>query len=286
MKDKLHKFLHEFLFRNFFIALCAVSMIFSTLLLNDINLNWTHFTIFFAASTFLLYNFHIYSFHLSYSSLSSFKKSFFQFKISTFYSIAFIIAIVVSIYQLFYLKEKIILFLIPLTVLTLLYSMPLLGVKKKIRIRESFLVKLPLLGIVWSFSTVVIPLVEQNIDLTSSFVIKQVVCRFLFIFALCVPFEIRDVETDRNNKVKTLPLVLGIQFTKYIGILFLVIEIIIHHTMNLPLKIILALDFSSLFAMLWIIIQKNKMNDYFYKLFVDGTMVLRFIFIYLAVKLL
>ena len=286
MKDKLNKFLHEFVFRNFFIALCSVSMVFSTFLLNNINLCWTHFTVFLAASTFLLYNFHTYSFQLSYSTIASFKKSFFQFKISTFYLIAFIAAMVISVGQVFYFNKNILLFLIPLTVVTLLYSMPLWGIKKKIRIRESFFVKLPLLGIVWSLSTVVIPLVEQNIDLTSSFVIKQVVCRFLFIFALCVPFEIRDIEIDRSHQVKTLPLVFGIQSTKNIGIFFLMIEIIIHHNMNLPFKIILALDFSSLIALVWIIIQKNNMSVYFYKLFVDGTMVLRFIFIYLALKLL
>lgn len=144
---------------------------------------------------------------------------------------------------------------------------------------------MPLLSFVWAFSTVIIPLAEQNIDLLSPFVVKQVLCRFLFMFALCVPFEIRDMETDKLNKVKTFPIVFGSGFTKKIGILFLLFEVFLHHAMNLPIKMIFALDLSSLFAISWILIMKNQKVRYFYKLFVDGTMVIRFVFLYLAITL-
>lgn len=285
MKEILKRFLHELVFRNYFIALCATSMVFSTFLMNDLPLQLTPFTIFLTCATFLLYNFHIYSFYLDYSHLKAFRSTYADLKIPIQRQIVFIFITFIAAYEFFRLSEKVLLWLIPLAILSVLYSVPLWGVKRKFRIRESLFVKMPLLASVWSLATVIIPLAEQNIDMNLPLVIEQVGCRFFFVFALCIPFEIRDLEVDKSENVKTLPSVFGIMPTKILGTILIVIEIIIHHFMSVRESYMFALDISSLVALIWIFVKTQRRESYFYKLFVDGTMILRFLFLYFAFSL-
>lgn len=48
---------------------------------------------------------------------------------------------------------------------------------------------------------------------------------FFFIMALCIPFEIRDVKYDPAN-LKTIPQLIGIKKTKWLGYLFLMLSFI------------------------------------------------------------
>ncbi len=283
--NKLKQLFDEFIFGNFFIAFCALALVYSTCILNNLNLYLTPYAVFVFFSTYLFYNFHTYSFQLIFSSLKAFKKSINAIKISTFRLLTNGLALLICTYQLFFFKESIFIFLLPCAIVTFAYSIPVIGKNNKKKFRDYYLLKLPLLSFVWAFSTVIIPLAEQNIDLLSPFVVKQMLCRFLFMFALCVPFEIRDMEIDKLYKVKTFPIVLGRSFTIKTGIIFLLLEILLHHSMDLSSKIIVALDLSSVIAITWIIILKKQRGEYFYKLFVDGTMVIRFIFLYLAFTL-
>jgi 4-hydroxybenzoate polyprenyltransferase len=50
--------------------------------------------------------------------------------------------------------------------------------------------------------------------------------RFLFIFVLLIPFEIKDMKAD-SKTIMTIPLVLGIKPTKIIGYLCLLIFVFI-----------------------------------------------------------
>lgn len=282
VKEILNRFLHELVFRNYFIAMCAVSMVFTTYLLIGIPVHVTHFTIFLACATFLLYNFHIYSFHLDYSNIGEFFASFNALNVKIYEQIVFVFVLLIAAINLFYLNEYVLMWFIPLAIFSLLYSMPLVGIKRKFRIRESLFVKMPLLASVWSLATVIIPLAEQNIQLNSPLIVQQVICRFFFVFALCIPFEIRDLEVDKKENVKTLPLVFGVNRTRILGLILIVAEIVIHHYMPITPAGIFALDLSSVIALGWIFVKTRKRESYFYKLFVDGTMVLRFLFLYIA----
>ena len=142
---------------------------------------------------------------------------------------------------------------------------------------------MPLLAAVWSLATVIIPLAEQNIGLYTPFIAEQVCCRFFFVFALCIPFEIRDLEIDKKENVKTLPLVYGENKIKVLGTIMILVEILIHHFMPINSSSMIALDVSSGIALIWIFVKAQKRESYFYKLLVDGTMVLRFLFLYIAI---
>ena len=177
------------------------------------------------------YNFHTYSFKLDYSNFGNLYRSYLKLKISISEQILFTLITIIALVNVFFLSEKVVLWLFPFGVLSLLFSIPLWGIKRKFRIRESLFVKMPLLAAVWSVTTVIIPLVDQNINPASPFVIQQTVCRFIFVFILYIPFEIRDMEIDKSENIKTIPSVFGVGRTKISGALLVALEIIIHHLM-------------------------------------------------------
>lgn len=257
-------------------------MVFATQLLNSIPVKLTHFTVFITCITFLLYNFHTYSFKLDYSGFRKLYRSYVSLKISLSEQIFFTLFTLIAFIEFFYLSEAVMYWLIPLGILSLLFSIPLWGIKRKFRIRESLFVKMPVLSAVWSVATVIIPIVEQNIEPDSAFVIQQTICRFIFVFILYIPFEIRDMEVDRSENVRTIPAVFGVEKTKMLGVLLVILEIMVHHFMPVQNIISFALDISSIIALLYIFFKVQDRNGFFYKLFVDGTMILRFLFLYFA----
>ena len=281
----LKRFFNAFIFGNIFIALCATGMIFSTFILNGLPIIITPFTVFITMATYLFYNFHHFSFELDFYNFKKFKFSTDGILIEPVKKVFFIIAFIALIGSTFFLFQCLYYFLFPLALIAFAYSVPFIKINnRKIRLSEIPMVKTPVIALVWGFSTTIIPLAEQNICLTNSFVLLQIISRILFMFALCIPFEIRDLEKDKNRNVRTLPVIYGIKITQIVGILIVFLEIITHHLMPLiSASLIIALDISSLVALAWIIKNKNSTGKYFYKFLVDGTMLLRFIFLFIAI---
>jgi 4-hydroxybenzoate polyprenyltransferase len=48
--------------------------------------------------------------------------------------------------------------------------------------------------------------------------------RALFIFAITIPFDIRDIQIDETSKLKTLPQVIGIRKSQFLALLLLSIS--------------------------------------------------------------
>lgn len=90
------------------------------------------------------------------------------------------------------------------------------------------------------------------------------------------------MEVDRSENVRTIPAVFGVEKTKMLGVLLVILEIMVHHFMPVQNIISFALDISSIIALLYIFFKVQDRNGFFYKLFVDGTMILRFLFLYFA----
>ena len=262
-----------------------MGMVFSTFLMNGLQITLTPFTIFITMATYLLYNFHRFSFRINIYEVKKIKLFDDDIIFSSIEKVCYIIASAVLIGSLFFLKQQIFLFLVPLVLLTLSYSIPFIKLNnKRITLAEIPFVKTPVLALVWGISTTVIPLIEQNINLSSSFIGLQVLSRTLFVFALCIPFEIRDIVQDKSKNIRTLPVIHGIKVTKIIGVFIVVLEIFMHHLMpEISLSSVIALDISSLVALIWIIHRKQTNGVYFYKFLVDGTMLVRFIFLFIAI---
>lgn len=275
---------NDFIFENFFIGLCAVSMCLATFLMNGLPLSLTPFVWFLFFSTFLLYNFHRIAFHFKFPEMRSSLKA---ISLNRGQKINYSMAVVGMLVSAFFMNPRIYPYLIPLIFLSLTYSIPSFRVRGKIlRLREIYLIKTPVLALVWGLTTRIIPLVEQNISFTTTFVLLQSISSVLFIFALCIPFEVRDMQTDSLRNVKTLPVILGEHKTKLLGVFVIIVEIILHHYMSpwLTKSAIVALDLSSILALIWIAGRKIIAGKFYYKFFVDGTMVVRFLMLLFAAR--
>ena len=148
---------------------------------------------------------------------------FFQFIKNTSLPLIFltIFSALISFLLIFKFRYETLYGFIPFGLITLFYIIPLGRKGQKLSLRSIPFVKLFLIAILWAGVTVIMPLVQHRIQLGyhELIVFTQ---RFLFVVVITLPFDIRDIAYD-NDELKTLPQVLGIQKSKWLGLLFLVL---------------------------------------------------------------
>ena len=88
-------------------------------------------------------------------------------------------------------------------------------------IREIPFVKIFVISFVWSVSTMLLLVLENNITISQN-IICQLASRFSFVFAITIPFDIRDCKYDSKN-LRTIPLFFGVKRAKNIAVLSLFI---------------------------------------------------------------
>lgn len=98
------------------------------------------------------------------------------------------------------------LILIPAAVIALLYVLPLSGGR---RLREIGLWKVFLISVVWGVVTVMLPAMQLDVSASWGIVLWATAERALFVLAITIPFDVRDLRTDAHKGVRTLPSVLG-----------------------------------------------------------------------------
>ena len=111
--------------------------------------------------------------------------------------------------SLFWLSAEMLVACIVLAAFTFTYSWPLLPFKNKKRLREYGWLKILVLAGVWTIVTSILPIVFINKNIGDY--PYEVVIRFVFIFTLCIVFDIRDMQTDLANNIETLPHKFGIK---------------------------------------------------------------------------
>jgi 1,4-dihydroxy-2-naphthoate octaprenyltransferase len=128
---------------------------------------------------------------------------------------------------LFRVSERILPVAIVSGVFAFAYFLPALPGSKK-RLRDFGLLKIVVLTSVWTIATGVLPLV--NAGVSPAAYPYELAQRFIFVFALCVLFDIRDIETDSRNNITTLPNRLGVvrayRLVNYSLLAFLTLSIV------------------------------------------------------------
>lgn len=179
--------------------------------------------------------------------------------------------LIISLFPLYFLFQKLNVALLILTVITGLYALPVLPQNKNFRSFSGL--KIVIVALVWAGTTVVLPVLAVHLNLSWN-VWLETVQRFLLVLILLVPFEIRDVKLD-NVALRTLPQRLGVGNTKILGIvwcfLFLGLSFFIQ---NEP--IVLVLSKVVLVGVLFMVIIKTKVNQtpYFSSFWVEAIPIL------------
>lgn len=171
--------------------------------------------------------------------------------------------------------------LAPATVISLLYSYSYLGNKK---LREIPFLKIFFISLIWAYTTVFIPLGGSGIIQYSSLIL-MFFQRFFFIFAITIPFDIRDIEKDRRSNLKTIPTEKGAGFSKVLAIVALFLSLILwminkKGTGNVFHSLVPFL-FSAIYAGVLIILSKPQRKTFYYTFLVDGALVIQALMVFL-----
>ncbi len=207
-----------YVFSNIHVALAGFSLTKITLIGFGLADNLT--PLFVAFSILLSYNF-IRFYEIKDGGLNWFKDWFFMYikellalMIFSIFGLGYI-----SFFTEFNLKSILILF--PFAFMTFFYAVPLFKIGKlEVSFRNFPMIKIFSIAIAWAGISVFFPLEEVNYQFTSA-VYLEFFQRILFLLAITIPFDIRDVEAD-SKSLKTLPQTLGITNSKILGTLCLI----------------------------------------------------------------
>lgn len=85
------------------------------------------------------------------------------------------------------------------------------------RIRDIPGLKIFLISLVWTLTTAWLPLAHYQLDTALPILLGHLLSRGLFIFAITLPFDLRDEDADQVQQTLTLPLWLGWPVCRRLG---------------------------------------------------------------------
>jgi 4-hydroxybenzoate polyprenyltransferase len=173
----------------------------------------------------------------------------------------------------FFNDEHIVFYLSPLLILSFAYFFSF------IKLRESPLFKLFTLVIVWTMVTAVIPVLLSDAEPFTKNNLLHVFTRFCFMLAICIPFDIRDLQIDNADNVSTLPQIIGEKNARWLAFGFMLIYMILiiaEYILGIiTMKVFIALMISALINSTLVLMSSSKRSEYFYVALLDGTMILQ-----------
>jgi 4-hydroxybenzoate polyprenyltransferase len=260
---------------NFFIALCAVAMVLQTNYLREFQVAGSALLIFIYAATFFLYNIHKYiSLWLRPELLDT--QRFAQFKrFDIPLSILTYMAAMLSFdtYMTLGMDIKKIVFYYACG--ASLYVIPFFKGK---RIRDIYFIKNVWIAGIWACMVVALPAFALGRDWWATDTVLMLE-KFFFVFALTIPFDIRDMSIDTQSGIKTIPLSMGVEKAKRVAYIALcwsfLMAFVLFYFQNYSLETVLKMGISLLFTAFFIKKMTTNQDDYFYYLGIDGLMILQ-----------
>ena len=205
--------------------------------------------------------------------------------------VAIIIGGIGTLFFTFLLSKEVLQLLIPLGLISLTYSLPLIPTSNGWkRLRDIPGIKIYAITIVVTITTSTIPLLLAQTESTLDIIFLGVQ-RFLFILAITIPFDVRDIRIDTKWSLKTIPILLGkdnaIMLSQgLLGLTSVAVIIQFFFSDSLSWSIVVAIIISN--AWTFYIIEKfKKYNAPLFNAFmVEGTMVFQFAVITLTQTLM
>jgi len=162
-------------------------------------------------------------------------------------------------------------------IITFLYAIPFLPrtmyLENDKNLRDISGLKVYVIAIVWAGVTVLLPLINNNHDLNVDVWI-MFFQRVIFVIALMLPFEIRDLQYD-DIKLSTIPQKIGVKQTKISGVILLLVFFFLEFFKDeiKPIQVVLLLVISFI-TMLFIVFSKKNQSKYYCAFWVEGIPVL------------
>jgi len=153
--------------------------------------------------------------------------------------------------------------------LTFFYAIPFL---KNKNLRNFTGLKITIVAVVWAGVTVLVPLVNEGISLVpiSIGIWISFIQRFLFVFVLTLPFEIRDLQFD-ELALGTLPQRVGVRKTKTIGAIMLSVLLLLEFLKPISnLEFEISQGISVVILGLFLLYSKRSQSKYYASFWVES----------------
>ncbi|HWB62221.1 MAG TPA: hypothetical protein VG603_01835, partial [Chitinophagales bacterium] len=152
-------------------------------------------------------------------------------------------------------------------------------VNPPVKLRRFGLAKTLFVAIVWSVTTVLVPMYSYHLQ--TDMMVFLLIRRFLFLLALTIAFEVKDIQGDMEYNLRTIPLVVGITNTKLLAqgilLLLIIINVIQYVFFDIGFSNMLAVNLSLVVSILCIQPVGENTHDKWYYLVLDGMMILQFV---------
>lgn len=262
-KTRLKNIIDLYIFGNIHVAFASFCLTKITLLEVGVTNNTAPFFVFFAT----IFSYNVIRF-LRVDAIKSWFNLWFKENKVLLYLITFIAALFLA-YLVFKISFKALMVMFPFMLFTLLYTFPV----KRFSLREKAGLKLFLIAISWAGITVLFPLKQHNLQIRLIDWITFLQ-RFLFIFAITIPFDIRDLNYDVVS-MNTLPQRYGVIKAKQIAILAMLFFLVLEFFKK-PNHLVVSILITILSIALIFFSNENR-NKYYTSFFIESLPILWFI---------
>ena len=273
MKVLWNKLCNWILYTSLFAASCTVSLCIGTerLLVRSVPPLLTALHVFIFGSTLAVYNAHYLAKRIS--AVSDRQRWTTRFRSWNF--VFFIAGVAACLATAMLLPFRVLAACPVLALLSFAYSLPLLPFISRKRLRDFGWIKITVLSSVWTIVTAALPILFYNCRLVDY--PFELLLRFVFIFVLCVAFDIRDMQTDLDAGIYTLPNRIGLRASyrlMYVSLLaFMMLSVI--QCSRYPVRGRLAGEIvTAICTGIAVDYTRRHPSDRAYLAFVDGMMLL------------
>ncbi len=266
--------------------MCGLALTFETYLLANLDPDWRVLLLVFLATLFLYNLDNLLPYKTAQVQLLSERKKWLIAYRKFLKRIVFISGAAALILFILLLPQIPFTFILPVFLVSILYSLPVLkGRQGWFPLRDVPFLKVFLIAGVWAAITVWLPLLVAGKGISFSAEGLLILRRFLFIFALTLLFDIRDIQKDALANTLTFPVKFGTVFTKILSVAALLVFMGLVFFQETG-AIRWALEASAIISGLVVLATTEKRPDHFFALFADGMMMVQFLLVFVAVFLL
>lgn len=265
-----------FIFSSIYIALCAMLMVTQTNKLLHLDYNFRQYLLFVFFSTLCSYNFHWYLTPLTPAEELRVRWTQ-QHKI--LHLLFFTAGLIGSCIYFFYFTGYFLWMSISV-LLTFLYSAPKLPFRPFYLLRKIAIGKTIFLSFVWMYVTTFLPIIFSGKKWQANDILFCI-SRFFLIYSICIIFDYRDRENDKQEGIRSLITYLNNSGVKKLfngSLLIFGISIFSLHFTGVTLPVTLLLLVPGVITLSLYNFATRNFSDYLYYFILDGLMMLSALF--------
>lgn len=168
------------------------------------------------------------------------------------------------------------LILIPLGGLSIFYVIPLIPIYKgSSSLREIPYLKIIVIGITWSIAIIWLPMMDTRytVGMDTSTLVISLLQVFLYVFAITLPFDVRDIKFDKITHIKTIPRLIGVKNTIVFSEILLATSVLLIYFLPVGLYFY-PLILGHIITMIIIAFTNERRNELFYAGWIEGSVII------------